>query len=538
VVCLRFMQEKSIKKCSVYCVHVSFVHGGPLFSVNVPHIEMLSIVDVNSVHLLSRWNGFAHGVLENASLLDNPLITWNSHLAGEVKPSALPVIVQHILRHNIINNPLLREYQSVLEFPHPKYAVPVLGCAAIRHIIADNIAKAPIDIAAMDENYVSSLLATSEFAHHTFDSNSCQPATNLFDVGCVTLRKTGVQKRLLLHADGLPALDQDNCNLSIETALFPFLFPFGRGAYVGRSGVSFTEYLRMQMMAMFSPFTLFTLYLLLMYQARKDFVLITGSRDVAYESAMKRYRKKFPGYTDDQVFSHVLKHNVPRTLPGSPSWHRRNLKGLLCMVDYWGLPQLFLTLTADEMSKTKWPEIAHLNEFLQSTYNSKFDWKSAPGECCHIFHDRFQKFLRRYILPKEGGILGRVLHWVVRYEVQSRGSLHVYILLWVHSEDIDRVTNEIRASIPGSLDEKGEKVIPPKDPAGNLLYKYVVGKQLHECSEAKGCTKDGKPCSRGFPYKPHFGCSELDPTISRWRYFRPGYLHSNVVPYHPVVLLL
>lgn len=109
-----------------------------LFSVNVLHIQMLSIVDVN-VHLLSRWNGFAHGVLENTSLLDNPLITWDSHLAGEVRPSALPTVVKHILRHNITNNPLLREYQSVLEFPHPKYAVPILDSAAIRRIIADNI---------------------------------------------------------------------------------------------------------------------------------------------------------------------------------------------------------------------------------------------------------------------------------------------------------------------------------------------------------------------------------------------------------------
>lgn len=154
----------------------------------------------------------------------------------------------------------------------------------------------------MDEECVSTLLATSEFAHQTFDSNSCRPASKLFDVGSVTLRKTSVQNRLLLHADGLPVVEADICNLSIKTALFPFLFPFGRGAYVAESGVSFTEYFRMRMMAMFSPFTLFTPYLLLMYQVRKAFILVTASRDVAYESAVKRYRRRFPGCTDDQVF--------------------------------------------------------------------------------------------------------------------------------------------------------------------------------------------------------------------------------------------
>jgi hypothetical protein len=335
---------KSCKKNSSrylqFTVFMSPSYMVALFSVNVLQAQMLSIVDVN-LPLLSRWNGFAHGIVETTSLLDNSLITWNSHLAGEIQPSSLPVILQHILRHNIIF-PLIRKYQPLLEIPHPKYAVPVPDSSTIQHIIADNIARAPIKISAMDDDCVSSLLATSEFAHHSFNSNNCVPKSKLFDVSFDTLQKTGVQKRLKLHANGFPSLQSEACNLSIKTVLFPFLFPFGKGTYAKGKGVTFTDYLRMRMMAMFSPFTLFTPYLLLMYQVRKAFVLIAESRDVAYESAVKRYQKKFPGCTDNQVFLHVLKHDVPRTIAGSLSWHRRNLKDLLCMVDYWGLPQLFL----------------------------------------------------------------------------------------------------------------------------------------------------------------------------------------------------
>lgn len=121
-------------------------------------------------------------------------------------------------------------------------------------------------------------------------------------MGSVNPRKTGVQRRLLLHANGLPALFTDDCKLTIESAVFLFLFPFGKDYYAGQYGVSVPEYLRMQMLTMFSPITFFTPYLLLMYQARRAFILITGNRDVAYESAVKRYHGKYPGCTDDRVF--------------------------------------------------------------------------------------------------------------------------------------------------------------------------------------------------------------------------------------------
>jgi hypothetical protein len=123
------------------------------------------------------------------------------------------------------------------------------------------------------------------------------------------------------------------------------------------------------------------------------------------------------------------------------------------MVAYWGMPHLFLTLTADEMSPLKWTEIEQVNQFLQGSFNEKFDWRNAPVECCRLFHNRFQAFFRRHIISKKGGLLGRVLHWVVRYEVQARGSLHVHVLLWLHADDVDRVTNEICACIPGTVDE-------------------------------------------------------------------------------------
>lgn len=531
--------EKQPSRHMQFVVYMSPSYMVALFSVHPLLAQLLSVVDVNC-HLLAKINGFAHGRLETTSLLDSPLITWSKKYADDIEASSLLATLHSLLKHNIINNPLLRCYQSVLEHSHPKYCVPVLDSSAIAHIVANSIARSPVTISNMDEDCFSSLLSKVEFAHTSLDCSTSKPHTSLFNVGPVTFRGSGVQKRLMVTSEGLPTQDALDRLLSIETALFPFLFPFGRAAHCLGKGLKLTDYLRMRMMCMFSPFTLFAPYLLLMYQVRKASILANGSREVAYEADLKRYRKKHPDCSENDMFSHLLKHCVPRTIAGSPAWHRRNLKDLLCMVDYWGLPQFFLTLTADELSALKWIEIEHLNHFMQSNLNGELDWRNAPVECCRLFCDRFQTFFKKYILlivRKEGGLLGRVVHWVVRYEVQARGSLHVHILLWLNPEDVDRVTNEICCSIPGTWDPTSDKVTPPSAHPESLLYKYVVGKELHNCSE-KFCRKDGKSCTLGFPYKPHFGKAELDQASGRWRYHRPGYLHRNVIPYHPAILLL
>jgi hypothetical protein len=51
-------------------------------------------------------------------------------------------------------------------------------------------------------------------------------------------------------------------------------------------------------------------------------------------------------------------------------------------------------------------------------------WMDAPVESAHMFHKRFREYMRTYIQRKnrEPAFLGRVLQYVVRFEVQGRGS--------------------------------------------------------------------------------------------------------------------
>ena len=56
--------------------------------------------------------------------------------------------------------------------------------------------------------------------------------------------------------------------MTLETTLFPFLFPHGHGAYDGRTTLS--EYLIYRITTLFSPFTLYKPYLLYMHDIRQS----------------------------------------------------------------------------------------------------------------------------------------------------------------------------------------------------------------------------------------------------------------------------
>ena len=49
-------------------------------------------------------------------------------------------------------------------------------------------------------------------------------------------------------------------------------------------------------------------------------------------------------------------------------------------------------------------------------------------------------------------ILGMIDQYVIEYDLQSRGSVHAHIIIWINQVDIERVTNEITAATPAIFD--------------------------------------------------------------------------------------
>lgn len=75
-----------------------------------------------------------------------------------------------------------------------------------------------------------------------------------------------------LHHDDIGSAPQAATKLTLESGLFPCLFPTCTGCYDG--AMQFTAYCKMRMEQAFSPFTLDPVYVLVMYQVRQAKVLL------------------------------------------------------------------------------------------------------------------------------------------------------------------------------------------------------------------------------------------------------------------------
>jgi hypothetical protein len=334
--------------------------------------------------------------------------------------------------------------------------------------------------------------------------------------------------------------------INIEAALMPFLFPHGRGQYRqhGKRGWQ-SGYYKMRFSALFSVFTLSPTYLAVCTVQKYCREVVQNTREATVHAAIRKYKKDNPGAADADAIKHVLKHTVPASVFGSPQYWRSNLLDLLQLVQEWGMPHFFLTLTADECSELRWAEINDLTELLHR-FNNSYTFENAPVECTHHFVRRLNDFMDTFILCKgtnaavsgtNGGVLGRVQHHVTRFECQGRGSLHAHIMIWVHPDDLERTTNEIQAFIPAEYNNSTDTFTPPDAPEDLTLYRLVLRKQLHIC-RPDGCYEKGH-CKYKFPFAVQPTPATLfDPHLRQYTYYRPRDVDRNVVPYHPTVLLL
>jgi hypothetical protein len=128
--------------------------------------------------------------------------------------------------------------------------------------------------------------------------------------------------------------------MSLEKALFPFLFPHGCGAYDGIGGLLI--YLKQIM------FTLYPRYLLLMYQVQQAIQLLNATKHLCLKRNVQKLKHQHPQWSEIDVLKNIMKFKLPPSIPLTPQWHHTQFKKLLVMVENFGMPHFFLTLTSDE----------------------------------------------------------------------------------------------------------------------------------------------------------------------------------------------
>ena len=80
----------------------------------------------------------------------------------------------------------------------------------------------------------------------------------------------------------------EKCGITLEIALFSFLYPHGHGAYDGK--ITFFEYLKYRMETLFFPFTLYKPYLLHMYNVCQSLQLLKETSKICLEKKIKQIK--------------------------------------------------------------------------------------------------------------------------------------------------------------------------------------------------------------------------------------------------------
>jgi hypothetical protein len=81
------------------------------------------------------------------------------------------------------------------------------------------------------------------------------------------------------------------------------------------------------------------------------------------------------------------------------------------------------------MSSLRWENFDQLDKLIK-TFDFNMTWNDGLIECATIFHSRFEQFMQKYITSRNG-VIGKVENYVIRYELQHHGSIHVHVILWV-----------------------------------------------------------------------------------------------------------
>lgn len=170
---------------------------------------------------------------------------------------------------------------------------------------------------------------------------------------------------LLTRPDFTPLAGGTDLRVSGEAGLTPMLFPNGHGFFQHeRKGPGFTDYLLYRFSCPFTMFTLYMPYIMYMYAVRQQHVLAGHVQEQVLLRDIAKERKKSPDATTEDILRKIMRHRIPACMPGSPQYFQSSLRDLVCMVEHHGLPHLFLTLTEDEVSTSRWTEIDDLEACL------------------------------------------------------------------------------------------------------------------------------------------------------------------------------
>ncbi|EFJ48235.1 hypothetical protein VOLCADRAFT_90916 [Volvox carteri f. nagariensis] len=150
----------------------------------------------------------------------------------------LPRALQEVLGWSVQHNPLVREFLPIPKQVPPNHPLPYLSPADVQSFVTNVQACKPLTLATLE---------TAEAAH------------SLISVVVPAVQRAAVKHAPVLYTAGTLVPRPPTTAM----AMFPYMFPFGAGAFVGST--TLVKYLVYRAKCLFSVWTLCKPYLLLMH---------------------------------------------------------------------------------------------------------------------------------------------------------------------------------------------------------------------------------------------------------------------------------
>ena len=319
---------------------------------------------------------------------------------------------------------------------------------------------------------------------------------------------------------------------NIEPLLFPDLFPYGKGFYENdenarRNIDSLGNYAKSLLLcpdprwrlSWYWPHYIYlTLEKLRNHQNRTR---ILNQRNIS--SSHQLTTADFitnSVYTNRPIVDETKTTTIPSYIRTGDSYFRQKEHQINTMVQAFGLPQIFYTMT---MAENHW---THLRKILSKTDNKDTLPSNRPLHTYLHYHHRLSSMHQHLWKNPNLTDWGNWQHHFERDEFQNRGAIHTHGIAYLSKSIPELIdSNVIRADMPN----------PSTEPE---LYELVKKHQIHTCdSRCGGPAPPGSRCKKGFP-QPYSNDTYEDPKSLRYIYRRTKEEDLYVVPYHAPTLLL
>ena len=320
---------------------------------------------------------------------------------------------------------------------------------------------------------------------------------------------------------------------NIEPLLFPDLFPYGKGFYTndGNTNRQRTDSLgnyakslllcpdpRWRLSWYWPHYIYLTLEKLRNHQNRTR---ILNQRNVSLANQLTTADFITNSiYTGRSIIDETKTTTVPSYIRTGDSYFRQKEHHINTMVQGFGLPQIFYTMT---MAENHW---SHLHNILSKTDNKNTLPSNRPFHTYLHYHHRLSSMHQHLWKNPNLTNWGKWLHHFERDEFQNRGAIHTHGIAYLSKSIPELIdSNVIRADMPD----------PNLEPE---LYELVKKHQIHTCdSRCGGPAPPGSRCKKGFP-QPYSNTTHEDPNSLRYIYRRTKEEDLYVVPYHAPTLFL